>query len=261
MFGDVLLGIIQGVCEFLPISSSSHMTVLGLDVNFTTIIFMHLSTVLVIFLFYFRDCMELIRGALDVLLLRRTPESRKALLVLTTFVPFAIVGFIVDMFYNVSNSKILMGISSITFGILLYVCNRSRSMTRKRVKSFKDALIIGLCQLISILPGASRLGCTISVMRIMGYPINESIRFSLLASIPVILSANIWYVAKIAFGIGNAQALHIDLTQVITSFSVATVFGLCALYLFDRLAKYDRTMALICLYRIVFGLSLIAGLL
>lgn len=237
------------------------MTVLGIDVDFTTIIFMHLSTVFVIFLFYFRDCMELIRGALDVLLLRRTPDSRKALLILTTFLPFAVVGFIVDTFYNISGSKIRIGVSSIIFGIILYTCNRARSMTRKRVKSFKDAFIIGLCQLASIIPGASRLGCTISVMRIMGYPINESIRFSLLASIPVILSANIWYVIKIAFGVGHAEAFQVDLMQVITSFSVATVFGLCTLYLFDRLAKYDRTMALICLYRVFFGLSLIVGLL
>lgn len=256
-YENFLLGLTQGVCEFLPISSSAHLTRFFKDIPYHTVISLHLATILTIVIFYRQDIARLILGGFDVLLRRSTKNRHEALLVLTTFIPFAIVGFIVDHFYKITPSNMSMGMSGIVFGILFYLSNLQISHKRKDVHSFIDAIIIGCFQLFSIIPGASRLGCTITGMRILGYSMQKSIRFSLIISIPVIISANIWYFIKAAFHINNfVIEKGFDLHSFIITFISAFGFGCISLYIFSKYADKKLSIIMITIYRVIFGISL-----
>lgn len=257
-YENFLLGLTQGVCEFLPISSSAHLTIFFKDIPYHTVISLHLATILTVVAFYRKDIARLVLGGFDMLLRRSTKNRLEALLVLTTFIPFAVVGFIVDHFYKITSSNISIGVSGIIFGILFYLSNLQISYRRKDVHSFTDAIIIGCFQLFSIIPGASRLGCTVTGMRILGYNMHTSIKFSLIISIPVIISANIWYFIKAAFHINNfVIEKGFDLHSFIITFVSAFGFGCVSLYIFNKYADKKVSIIMITLYRIIFGISLI----
>lgn len=258
-FEDFLLGFIQGVCEFLPISSSSHLALIGGKTTFYTIIALHLSTVVTILLFYRKETASLLSGTCDILRLTYSKNSKKVWLILMTFVPFAVIGFMCDFFKLVPANKFIPGLSSIFFAILLYLtskCDRYRTT----LHSFFDAFVIGLAQTLSIIPGASRLGVTLSCMFLLGYTTRYSIKFSLLISIPVVIAANIWYLLKIILRLERINLSLINLSQIITASLTSIVFGFITLYFLNKFAESKRLIPAIVVYRVLFGIFILVYL-
>lgn len=192
----IVLAVVQGITEFLPISSSAHLILVpclghfpdqGLDMD----IAVHVGTLGAVMLYFWRDIWQMAVGLWAALRLKKTPGGRLALSVLVATVPVVVVGVLVkDIVGTAGRSIAVLGWSTLIFGILLYVADRI-GLTVRRIEHLKlpDAAIIGLAQAVALIPGTSRSGITMTAARILGYERGEAARFSMLMSIPTILAA------------------------------------------------------------------------
>ncbi|MBI4707511.1 MAG: undecaprenyl-diphosphate phosphatase [Candidatus Omnitrophica bacterium] len=224
MIKFILLGIIQGLTEFLPVSSSGHLVVaqklFGMQTGTIAVsVVLHLGTVLSLLVFFFRDILKLFRDLKSVMLI--------GLITLIT----GVIGLSgKDFFEKLFSSPKLVAFSwFITAGVLFFA---ARFMQAKREKvSFKDAFILGITQGIAIVPGISRSGITVSTLLFRGISKEESFRFSFLAAIPAIMGAALLELKDISCVAAN------QFGNVAAGFLASFVFGLFALWLFRQALK------------------------
>ncbi|WP_340116595.1 undecaprenyl-diphosphate phosphatase [Pelagibius sp. 7325] len=201
----VVLAIVQGITEFLPISSSGHL-VLTWEVfdalNMTGIeqaeadrltldIGVHVGTLAAVCLYAWREVGQMAGGVARLAVGRWTPGARLAALLVVGTLPLVIVGglFKDDVTAHLRDTTIVAW-ATIGFGILLYIADRS-TLTFRRIEhmTFGAGLLIGLAQVLALLPGTSRSGITMTAARFLGFERVEAARFSLLLAIPAILGA------------------------------------------------------------------------
>lgn len=201
----VILAIVQGITEFLPISSSGHL-VLTWEVfdalNMTGIeqaeadrltldIGVHVGTLAAVCLYAWREVGQMAGGVARLAVGRWTPGARLAALLVVGTLPLVIVGglFKDDVTAHLRDTTIVAW-ATIGFGILLYIADRS-TLTFRRIEhmTFGAGLLIGLAQVLALLPGTSRSGITMTAARFLGFERVEAARFSLLLAIPAILGA------------------------------------------------------------------------
>lgn len=201
-----LLGLVQGITEFLPVSSSGHLTLLqnifhmeGADLMFDVLL--HLGTLLPILLVYKRDIRALSRGALGLIGMgkdrrRNTPKARyrrrMAILLLAGLLPLPLSLLLRGTAEQFSESTVLVGVLLLLNGGILFLAGHlSRSEKQEKDVNLLDSLLIGLSQVVAVLPGISRSGATISVGMLRGLPRSFAVKFSFLLSIPSIIGAAI----------------------------------------------------------------------
>ena len=242
-----LLGLVQGVAEFLPISSSGHLAIaqnlLGLEgagsVPEFFDVLLHLGTLIAVFAAYWTDIcemvVELFRGIGD-LVHRSTPSPvpparRLILLIIVGTLPLFAVLPIRKTVQGLGDNMVFVGAALIVTGILLFLCDRVRKGRKtERSATWLDALLVGVGQAVATLPGVSRSGMTITAGCFVGYERKFAVRFSFLLSIPAVLGANILSIGDaVQAGINGAE-VPMYLVGVIT----AAVVG----YLCIRLLKY-----------------------
>ena len=242
-----LLGLVQGVAEFLPISSSGHLAIaqnlLGMQeagsVPEFFDVLLHLGTLIAVFAAYWKDIcemvVELFRGIGD-LAHRSTPSPvpparRLILLIVVGTLPLFAVLPIRKAVQGLSDNMVFVGAALIVTGILLFLCDRVRKGRKtERSATWVDALLVGVGQAVATLPGVSRSGMTITAGCFVGYERRFAVRFSFLLSIPAVLGANILSVGDaVQAGINGAE-VPMYLVGVVT----AAVVG----YLCIRLLKY-----------------------
>ena len=242
-----LLGLVQGVAEFLPISSSGHLAIaqnlLGMEeagsVPEFFDVLLHLGTLIAVFAAYWKDIcemvVELFRGIGD-LAHRSTPSPvpparRLILLIVVGTLPLFAVLPIRKAVQGLSDNMVFVGAALIVTGILLFLCDRVRKGRKtERSATWVDALLVGVGQAVATLPGVSRSGMTITAGCFVGYERRFAVRFSFLLSIPAVLGANILSVGDaVRAGINGAE-VPMYLVGVVT----AAVVG----YLCIRLLKY-----------------------
>ncbi|MBD3204333.1 hypothetical protein GF327_08630 [Candidatus Woesearchaeota archaeon] len=192
----IILGIIQGITEWLPISSSGHLVLasefLQLDNSVGFNVFLHLASFFVI-LFYFRkELFELITGVLN----KKKESINYTLYLGIASVPIAVTGFLLNnTLKEMFDSTLSVGISLIITSILLFF---SRYPIKKSENiSLKNSLVIGFFQAIAIFPGISRSGSTISGAMILGINRKKAARLSFLLAIPAIVGANLLKITEI----------------------------------------------------------------
>lgn len=222
LLNALILGIIQGVAEFLPISSSGHLSIaqnlLGLGVEGTDDVFfdvlLHLGTLAAVFVAYWSDIKEMVleffrtigdirRGGLP----KDTPPARRLiLLIIIGTLPLFLVLPIQDTVEGLYSNTYFVGAALLVTGGLLFACDRIRK-GRKNEKSTTvgDVLIIGVGQAIATCPGISRSGMTISTGCFCGLERRFAVRFAFLLSIPAVLGANILHIT-------DAVSTGIDVT-------------------------------------------------
>ena len=222
LLNALILGIIQGVAEFLPISSSGHLSIaqnlLGLGVEGTDDVFfdvlLHLGTLVAVFVAYWSDIKEMVleffrtigdirRGGLP----KDTPPARRLiLLIIIGTLPLFLVLPIQDTVEGLYSNTYFVGAALLVTGGLLFACDRIRK-GRKNEKSTTvgDVLIIGVGQAIATCPGISRSGMTISAGCFCGLERRFAVRFAFLLSIPAVLGANILHIT-------DAVSTGIDVT-------------------------------------------------
>ena len=242
-----LLGLVQGVAEFLPISSSGHLAIaqnlLGLEgagsVPEFFDVLLHLGTLIAVFAAYWTDICEMVveffRGIGD-LAHRSTPSPvpparRLILLIIVGTLPLFAVLPIRKHVQGLTDNMVFVGAALIVTGILLFLCDRVRKGRKtERSATWLDALLVGVGQAVATLPGVSRSGMTITAGCFVGYERRFAVRFSFLLSIPAVLGANI-------LSIGDAVQAGINGAEV-PMYLVGVVTAAVTGYLCIRLLKY-----------------------
>jgi undecaprenyl-diphosphatase len=185
----IILGIVQGVTEWLPVSSSGHLVIFqnifGIkesDVLFD--VMLHFGSLLVIFFVFRKDLRELARGVIRL----EQYYLNRLLLKAIGSVPIMLAGFFLNsLIKSIFSSLITVGISLLLTALLLFLSGFSPK--RKRSLGLIDSLVIGISQALALLPGVSRSGATISTGMILGIDRQEAARFSFILVIPAILGA------------------------------------------------------------------------
>ena len=201
-----LLGLVQGLAEFLPISSSGHLSIaqnlLGLNTEIPEFfdVLLHLGTLVAVFVAYWRDICdmvaELIHGVGDLVhgtTPRQVPPARRLiLLIIVGTLPLFILLPIHKQVQALSNNMVFIGAALVVTGFLLFACDLVRKGKKtERTATIADVLVVGLGQAIATMPGISRSGMTITTGCFMGVERKFAVRFSFLLSIPAVLGANI----------------------------------------------------------------------
>ncbi|MFK7971922.1 MAG: undecaprenyl-diphosphate phosphatase [Bacteroidia bacterium] len=224
----ILLGIIQGLTEFLPVSSSGHLelakVILGQDYEAKSSLLMtvvlHAATALATIVVFRKEVAEIFRGLFQFKWNEQTAFSLKIVL---SMIPAAIVGLVFEKQIEqlFSGNLLLVGICLIVTGLLLFLADRAK--TTEKAVGFGDAFIVGIAQAIAILPGISRSGATISTSVLLGIDRSRAARFSFLMVVPLILG-------KMAKDIldGAFQAENIPVLPLSIGFIAAFITGIAA---------------------------------
>ncbi|MDO4581259.1 MAG: undecaprenyl-diphosphate phosphatase [Bacillota bacterium] len=181
----ILLGLVQGLTEFLPVSSSGHLVItqalLGITDDVLIFdVFVHLGTLAAVFAAFWQD----------ILALLKKPFCRFTALIIVGCIPAGLMGVLLNDFFNsLYNSLLVVAIALIVTGILLFISDRFHGEKTIADMSFGDALLVGLFQGCAIVPGLSRSGSTIFGSLLCGLKRAEAARYSFILSIPVILGA------------------------------------------------------------------------
>lgn len=263
----LVLGLVQGLTEFLPISSSGHLLIVPWlfgwnDFDHVSIekafdVALHLGTLIAVVAYFRADLKVLVRDGITAALDRSKPptrEGRMAWLIVLASVPAALVGALFgDVIDEHLGKPVIIGVSLIAFGILLAWADRRLGRRSLDDLTTRDAVIIGLAQAVALNPGTSRSGITISASRAIGFDRATAARFSFLLSIPVTAGAVAVKGLKLAKdGIpdGMASAMLVGILAAAVSGWLA-VAGLLRLI---RTKSFDGFVA----YRVVAGLAIIA---
>lgn len=192
-----LLGLIQGLTEFIPVSSTAHMLIgqrlLGIpagDEVFSFLVIVQLGTLVSLFAFYWRDLLKIARATLDFR--RSTPERNLGLYIILATIPALIVGFFLnDMVEELFEQPMLQASIRLFTAAALMTFAEGLSKKNRGLDSMTwfDALFIGMMQVIAVFPGASRSGTTISGGMFLGFDRPAAARFAFLMSVPVMLAA------------------------------------------------------------------------
>lgn len=257
-----VLALIQGLTEFLPISSSAHLILpsallgwpdqgLGFDIA------VHLGTLLAVVLYFRLDLWRLATGSWDALATRRmTPESRQVGLLALATLPVVIVGFLVRSIVEHGFREVeTIATTTVVFGILLGAGERVGSGTRCIADMrIKDALVIGLAQILALIPGTSRSGITTTAALFCGMDRVEASRFSFLLSIPVIGAAATLLLVELL------QAQTVNWSELAYGVLISGVSAYCCIHLFLSFINRIGFMPFVY-YRILLGAALWAWLL
>lgn len=248
IFQAVILGIVQGLGEFLPISSSAHLVLIPwlFGWNYMGLPFdvaLHMGTLLAVVLYFWKDWLGLFKGALS-----RKPSTEKRLfwyLVIAT-VPGALIGFVLeDKAATVFRSPLLIGIMLILLGIVLYWADNKRQLRTLETMTLMDAVLIGLSQALAIIPGVSRAGSTMTTARLLSLTREDAARFSFLMSTPIILGA------------GLLSVRHLQPSDINLAFAMGIITAfIVGLFSISFLLRYLKTSN----FKIFVGYRLIVGL-
>ena len=208
-----ILGLVQGLGEFLPISSSAHLVLVPwlfgwTDPGLTFDVALHIGTLLAVVIYFWKDWWHLItKGFTDV----RSAEGRLFWYLVAASVPGAIGGFLLEKkAETVFRSPILIAMMLILMGVLLYWADR-RSAKNIELKNitFETSILIGISQALAIIPGVSRSGITMTTGLLMGVTREGAARFSFLLSTPIIFGAA---VVKLPHVISNSSMINVNFT-------------------------------------------------
>ena len=229
----LVLALVQGLTEFLPVSSSGHLVltsrVLGWpDQGVIIDIGVHVGTLLAVTVYFWRDVARVTIGSMRLVTFRGGPDARLAIMLLIATLPIVLVGFLArDIVSTAFRSVELIAWATIGFGLLLWLADRI-GMTVQRIEHVGafGALAIGLAQVLALIPGTSRSGITMTAGRFLGMERPEAARFSMLLSIPTIVGAGtlagleVWETGDIQLGYDVLVAVGLSFVAGIASIAV-----------------------------------------
>ena len=251
---SIFLGLVQGIAEFLPISSSGHLSLFQHFFGLTEAglffdVLLHLGTLIAIFVYYWRDIVNLVKAFLRLVTGlfskkkkgarkgRKDPGARMILMLIVATLPLFVILPIKDKVESLYSNTIFVGCARIVTGCILFFSDRmAKGKKTVRSATLLDALQVGVGQAVAVVPGLSRSGTTISAGMLRGFSRKFAVRFSFLLSIPAVLGANI-------ISIGDAVAAGIDtslLPAYIAGTVVAAVSGYFAIRLVNSLADKGK---------------------
>ncbi len=236
----IILGIVQGLTEFLPVSSSGHLELAKFFLGDQSVgeesllmtVTVHAATALSTLFVFRKDVLEILRGLLRF---RDNEAFRFSVKILISMIPAALVGFLLEEEIEALFSRqiLLVGLMLVITGLLLFWADRARQ-TEKPV-SYLNALIIGIAQAVAIMPGISRSGATISASVLLGIDREKAARFSFLMVVPLILGKMAKDLLEGELSGSSAQTL-----PLLAAFLAAFFTGLVACVWMIRLVKNSK---------------------
>lgn len=258
----IILGIVQGLTELLPISSSAHLALIPWIFNWSIPesfdVALHFGTLLAIGIFFFKDWLKLIAGGYNqVVKKEKTPEGRMFWYIVIATIPGGIIGFVLDHFMQGILSKpIIIAIALIAMGIVLYLVDKNcKSKTEYKDMTFKQTFLIGISQCLAFIPGVSRSGITMTTGRALGVKRESAAKYTFMLSAPIVLAATIFKLKDFIeyFAVANTVGIIAFIMGVIFSFIV----GLLVIkFLLEYLRK--GSFKIFAIYRVIIGIIVIA---
>lgn len=247
MIEVLILSIVQGVTEFLPVSSSSHLIIISDFINFqnkglSIDVSLHLGSFLAVLTFFNKEIFNFIKN-----------KDLFAKIFISS-IPVILVGYFLvesNLIQKLRDIRII-GFTTIIFGILLYLSDKFKlEKTVDKNFSFKSALIIGLYQILSLVPGVSRSGITITAARILNFKRYDSAKISFLLSIPTLGAVSIFGMINLL----NSQSFiysKLNLVSIVLSYT----FSLLTIkYFLKYIQKFN--LSLFVFYRIILGIGIL----
>ncbi len=256
----VILALIQGITEFLPVSSSGHLILLpqltgAEDQGQAMDVAVHVGTLFAVMLYFWRDMIGLVQGALNILTGKfSTPNARLVLLLILATIPVLIAGLILKVtgLSDAMRSIKVIGWTMLIFGIVLYWADLKSPATRTADSwTIRDALIMGVWQALALIPGTSRSGATITASRFLGFERRDGARLAMLMSIPTIIASGLLIGADVWGTITAEQVRDLALAAIL-----AFVAALLALGLMMQLLKSVSYTPYV-IYRVILGFVLL----
>ena len=263
---SIILGIVQGVCEFLPISSSAHLILIPYLFNFNLEmsnsaklafdVALHFGTLISVLAIFWKDWLNLFKGAFNKVFKKKDSFENKMFwyLVLAT-IPGALVGFLFeDIVKNVVRGNVfIIALVLAVVGVLIYLGDKWASKHYKKETSFeqmslKQTFLIGLSQALAVIPGFSSSGTTILTGRILGVSRDAVAKFTFLLSTPIIFGAAIVHITD----------LVITKEVIIGIITSALVGIVCIRFLLSYIKKHD--FSIFAVYRVLLALAVIVKL-
>lgn len=254
-----ILALIQGITEFLPVSSSGHLILVPIltswpDQGQVMDVAVHVGTAGAVILYFWRDLWAMIAGLFRLMNGQRDPGARLAGLLVVGTVPAVVVGLAMNVYVGEGlRSLVVVAWTLPIFAVVLYVTDRM-GMTVRRIEhlGLSDAVVIGCAQALALVPGTSRSGITISAARVLGLERSEAARFSMLLSIPAILGAGTLKAVEVFDTVDPAFGADIAIAT-----GLAFLAGLLAIAVLMAWIKRG-TFTPFVVYRLLLGAVLLA---
>ena len=262
LFNLMILAIVQGITEFLPISSSAHLVLLheiggptaealALDVA------VHLGSIVAVVLYFRQDVMRALEGVAQVVRgSLASPEAQLAAGLAIATIPAVIAGAILALtgWIHLLRNATIIGWMMILFGIFLYAAHRFSPETRRAGEwSLRDAVVMGLWQAVALVPGVSRSGITLTSARMLGFDRYSAARVAMLMSIPITLATGLLLGREVL-----QSPVGLDLVR---DAAIAAVLAFGAAYLalatMMKLLRYVSFTPYV-IYRVILGVVLLA---
>jgi undecaprenyl-diphosphatase len=255
-----VLGLVQGITEFLPISSTAHLRLVPAALSwpdggaaFAAVI--QLGTLLAVIGFFLRDLVRMI-GAAVTPATRRDLDARMLLYMVAGTVPIGVVGLLAKhAIEGPLRSILVIATSLIVVGLLMAIVEKTARHERP-LESFtlRDALLVGLAQSLALIPGTSRSGITLVAAMLLGFRRDAAARFSFLLSIPAVAAAGVFELPKLM------RSHEVGTTALVVGLATAAVSGYLSVAWLLRFLRTRTTYGFV-VYRVVLGVGLIAAVL
>ncbi len=222
------LGLVQGLTEFLPVSSSGHLVlfskIFGIEESLFVSIILHVATLLSILVVFRKDVWQMIRH----------PFSKETMMIVVATIPTCVICLLLMPIIKMSFSGALLPICFFASAILLLTSEKVSKRSSQKDFSHKSAFLIGVAQGFAVFPGVSRSGTTISAGLLCGNKKEDVTKFSFLMSIPIILLSLLMEIFEIVVG---GQAINVSVAGLCLAFVTAFVTGVLAIKMMIRLTK------------------------
>ena len=257
----VILALIQGITEFLPISSSAHLILPAQllswpDQGLAFDVAVHLGTLLAVCSYFYQDIMRLLSAWLTTgwnFSGKANADSRLAWIIILATLPALLAGFLFnDLIATELRSIKVIAWTTIGFGLLLWLADRYGSRLKNEAQMrLSDGLLIGLAQALALIPGTSRSGITMTAARLLGFSRTAAARFSFLLSIPIILAASAYKLLELL-----TLEITVDWQAIIWGVLLSAASAYACIYLFLKwLSRLGFTPFLV--YRLLLGAILL----
>jgi len=253
----LVLGIVQGITEFLPISSSAHLIltskVMNLPdqgINFDVTV--HFGSLLAVMIYFYKDTIRLCKGKIDILKRKNTSEADLSKKILVATLPILIFGFLLRNYVETTfrDAIFIIGFTSIFWGILLYFADKKEEKVQELSQiSYKTAFLMGIAQALAVIPGTSRSGSTMTIARFLQFSRKSSAEFSMLMSIPVIalmMAVNIYDIFQ------QAESYTISLEHLLIGITSSFVFAILSIHALLKLVTKIGFLPFV-IYRVALG--------
>lgn len=257
----IILSIIQGITEFLPISSSAHLilpsAIFGWeDQGIAFDVAVHVGTLLAVMLYFRQDIANLTVGWIKSLGGQHSTDSKLAWWVILATIPAGLAGLLAaDLIETFLRSPWVLAITTIVFGLLLWLADATaKQQVSMEQMNWRQALIIGLAQAVALIPGTSRSGITMTAAMLLGLDKVSAARFSFLLSIPIIVLSGGYQASKLL-----SEPTQYDISGILLGMALSFISALICIHFFLKIISRMGMLPFV-IYRLLLGVGLIVFL-